>query len=684
MSPEQARGGEVDARTDLWSLGVVLYEMLAGQRPFRGEREVTVIYSILHDRPRPLRELRPDVPAELAPIVESLMAKEPGDRYPSIEEPLAGLRALSGKTGTIGVTIVKPSRRRTAIRAGSVLAAIVVLVAVTYRWARSSGTPPPAPLQPSFSPLTDPEGSDSFPSLSPDGSLFAFVRESSPGNPDIFLQRIGGSKPINLTADSPQNDTQPAFSPDGRQIAFRSERDGGGIFQMGATGESAHRLTDFGFEPAWSPDGKEIAVSTTAIQDPRSRAVVGQIWLVDTVSGEKRLLPTGMDAVQPSWSPDGSRIAYWGVSKDGSQRMIWTIPVRGGQALPVTHDSFINWSPTWSPDGRYLFFTSDRSGSMNLWRVAVAEATGEVLGEPEPITTPDPWSSGIRFSRDGTKALYATRYVRASLERAGLDSTVSAVTGPLKPITQGSREIYFGRVSPDGQRIAFFSKSPQEDLFIVGTDGSGLRQLTNDVFKDRNPGWSADGSRILFYSDRSGRYEAWSIRPDGSELQQVTRTRGEPIFYPLESPNSRRLVCALGFTGLALIDLARPIGERAPERLPPAPTKTPLFASSWSPDGTWLAGSAGNRLVLFSLSSRRYEWLDLPGLQPIWLHDGVRLLYLSGGQIYVVDTRTKQPRLLLSPPASSTFTSADLGLDDRTLYVIRSQEEGAIWMLTMK
>ncbi|HEY0558444.1 MAG TPA: hypothetical protein VGG20_29605, partial [Thermoanaerobaculia bacterium] len=608
----------------------------------------------------------------------------PGDRYPSIEEPLAGLRALSGKTGTIGVPIVRPSRRKTAIQAGSVLAAIVVLVAGTYRWARSSGSAPPAPLQPSFSRLTDEEGIDTFPSLSPDGGLFAFAHESSPGNQDIYLQRIGGSKPINLTADSPQNDTQPAFSPDGRQIAFHSDRDHGGLFLMGATGESAHRLTDFGFEPAWSPDGKEIAFATEGVRDPRNRSSQSKIWRVDLATEGRRPLPVEGDAVQPSWSPHGLRIAYWGVSAAGAQRVIWTVPVRGGKAVPVTHDAHVNWSPTWSPDGRYLYFSSNRSGSMNLWRVAVAEATGEVLGEPEPITTPDPWSSGIRFSRDGTKALYATRYVRASLERAGLDSTVSAVTGPLKPITQGSREIYFGRVSPDGQRVAFFSKSPQEDLFIVGTDGSGLRQLTNDVFKDRNPGWSADGSRILFYSDRSGRYEAWSIRPDGSELQQVTRTRGEPIFYPLESPDSRRLVCALGFTGLALIDLARPIGERAPERLPPVPTKTPLFASSWSPDGTWLAGSAGNRLVLFSLSSRRYEWLDLPGLQPIWLHDGVRLLYLSGGQIYVVDTRTKQPRLLLSPPASSTFTSADLGLGDRTLYVIRSQEEGAIWMLTMK
>jgi serine/threonine protein kinase/Tol biopolymer transport system component len=682
MSPEQARGDEVDARTDLWSLGVVLYEMLAGRRPFRGERAPAVTYAILNERPQPLREPRPEVPAELARIVERLMAKEPGERYPSIEEPLAGLRSLLGETGTTAVSGVRASRRRSGFRGVGVLAMVVALATGIYLLARPGK---PRPLDVSFTQLTDQEGSEKLPSLSPDGEFFVYVRESSSGNQDLYLQRVGGNNPIDLTADSPQDDTQPAFSPDGKQIAFRSERDGGGIFLMGATGESVHRLTDFGFEPAWSPDGREIAVSTDEVRDPRSRSTDGQIWRVDVATGQKRLLPVQGDAVQPAWSPHGTRIAYWGVPKVGSQRVIWTAPARGGKAVPVTHDTYINWSPTWSPDGRYLYFTSDRSGSMNLWRVAIAEATGEVQGDPEPITTPAPWSSGLRFSQDGRKALYATRYGRANLERAGLDPAGPTVAGPLQPITQGSREVSSCRVSPDGQRIVFASQSPQEDLFIVGTDGSGLRQLTNDIFKDRNPVWSSDGRRLLFYSDRSGRYEAWTIRPDGSDLRQVTRTQGEPVFSPLWSPDSRRLVCGIGFTGPALIDLTRPIDGRTPERLPPSPTRAPFFASSWSPDGKSLAGTVLEEgMFLYSLASRRYERINSLGIQPSWFHDGIRLLYLAAGQIHVLDTRTKQSRRLLAPPASSTFTGADLGPDDRTLYVIRNQEEGDVWTLTMK
>jgi serine/threonine protein kinase/Tol biopolymer transport system component len=689
MSPEQARGEEVDARTDLWSLGVVLYEMLAGRRPFRGEREQAVIYSILHEAPEPLSRLRPEVAPELGRIVERLMAKDPAARYASVDEPLAELRALQGDPGTTTLNAILPGRPRQTWIALAVLAvlAIAAVVGIAAYFLPPRGVAGPAPIRATFSRLTDQVGRERFPSLSPDGQLFVYAHPASPGNLDLYLQRVGGGNPIDLTADSPQDDTQPAFSPDGRQIAFRSEREGGGIFLMGATGESARRLTDFGYEPAWSPDGREVVVSTAGVSDPRVRTTDGELWRVEVATGNRRRVPVEGDAVQPAWSPHGARIAYWGVPKVGSQRVIWTVPAGGGRAVRVTGGAQLNWSPTWSPDGRFLYFSSDRGGSMNLWRVPIAEATGRVLGDPEPVTTPAQWSSQLRFSQDGRRALYETLDESANFERAALDPADPAgvaVTGPLKPVTQGSREIGYGRVSPDGRWIAFQTAFPQEDLFVVRTDGSGFRQLTNDVAKDRNPGWSPDGRQILFYSDRGGRYEAWTIRPDGSSLQPITATKGEPVFFPLWSPDPRWIVCGLGFTGPALIDLSRPIGQRLPERLPPAPTKGPFFGFSWSPDGRWLAGGAvGEGILRLSLETRRYERL-IRGNEPLWFHDSRRLLYLDGGQVRVFDTRTRQSRPLLAPPEGSSFLGADLAPDDRTLYLIRARSEGDVWMLTMR
>jgi WD40 repeat protein len=275
-------------------------------------------------------------------------------------------------------------------------------------------------------------------------------------------------------------------------------------------------------------------------------------------------------------------------------------------------------------------------------------------------------------------------YGRANIERAPLDPAIPSVTGPLAPVTQGSRQAGYFRVSPDGQRVVLYAASPQEDLFVAGTDGIGLRQLTDDVYKDRNPSWSPDGRQILFYSDRSGRYEAWTVRPDGGGLQPLTRTRGEPVLYPIWSPDSRWLVCGLGYSGPALIDLARPIDQRIPERLPAAPAKGPFFASSWSPDGKWLAGDVRDEGVfLFSFASGRYERIAPRGSQPVWWKDGQRLLYIDGG-IQIYDTRTKRSRLLLAPLASSSFLEADLSPDNRTLYAILRRDEGDIWMFATK
>src|SRR6185369_12270137 len=163
-----------------------------------------------------------------------------------------------------------------------------------YRLARSVASEPGAGggLRAAFAQLTLQSGIENFPSISPDGKTFVYVSSSS-GNDDIYLQRVDGRNAINLTRDCGQDDTQPTFSPDGSQIAFRSEREGGGIFLMGATGESVRRLTDFGFNPAWSPDGREIAVADESIGSPLTRNITSRLRAVNVATGAKRLITEG-------------------------------------------------------------------------------------------------------------------------------------------------------------------------------------------------------------------------------------------------------------------------------------------------------------------------------------------------------------------------------------------------------
>jgi serine/threonine protein kinase len=689
MAPEQTRGREVDARADVWSLGVVLYEMLTGKRPFVGGTGTAVVYAVLHEEPEPLASLRPETPRELVRIVSRMLTKDPRRRYADASEVLEDLRMALDLPATTsrmsaGSAGTGPLRRRLSpALLALVLAGLAAAIAAgALLWRRGEVAPPPQPS--SFSRLTDLQGSEIFPDLSPDGGFFVYAKSVS-GNFDIFLQRVEEGNPINLTAGSPADDTQPAFSPNGQQIAFRSERDGGGIFLMGATGESVRRLTDFGFNPAWSPDGKEIAVATEGAVDPMSRNSRSQIFRIDVATGARRSLAV-QDGVQPSWSPNGSRIAFWGLALPGARRAIWTVPAAGGPAVPVVDDAYYNWSPVWAPDGKSLTFASDRGGSMNLWKVAIDESSGEVLGSPQPITTPSEWSALPSYSRDGRLLLYATKDNRSFVEQVAFDPETGLAAGTPSPVFQGTRSIRSCDVSPDGKWLVLRSATPQEDLLLTRPDGSDLRQLTNDLARDRSPRWSPDGSRILFSSNRSGKYEAWTLRPDGSGLTQVTNLPDQPVVNPFWSPDGRHIGFTYGSRGTGILDLADP--QTAPRVLPPLAGGQVLAALSWSEDGRFLVGALLRRdespvpgLVLWSLADNTYRRLTATGDNPIFLRGGKKILFTDAGAVRVVDVASAEVRTVLSPPPHSFYINAGLPKGGRTLCTVRTTDEGDIWIL---
>lgn len=292
----------------------------------------------------------------------------------------------------------------------------------------------------------------------------------------IHFQRVGGTTALNLTRDSAADDTQPVFSPDGQRIAFRSERDGGGLFVMGTTGEDARRLSDRGFHPSWSPDAKEIAASTADFLDPESLTRLGDLLVVEVATGRTRVIAQAAGVHQPHWSPHGYRIAYWGRPGQSGQRDVWTMTPSGGAVVPVTIDVATAWNPVWSPDGRSLFFSSNRGGSMNLWRVRMDEASGTALGQPEPVTTPSPYSGYLSIARDGRRIAYTHVTSAENLFKIGFDPSREATTGQPTAITDGTRLTSFPDLSWNGEWVTAH--------MLGGPGGPGRRADGRDRFPE--------------------------------------------------------------------------------------------------------------------------------------------------------------------------------------------------------
>jgi Tol biopolymer transport system component len=685
MSPEQAEGRPIDHRSDLFSIGIILYQMATGRRPFTGETSMSTLAAIIRDTPPLATDIRPDLPRELARVVGRCLEKDPARRYPNADALLADLQSLQAAVVRDAPSLTRGSPRspralRRAAVATAVLAAAIAAIVAGWRVVR---TPAPSTgVDVTFSQLTSQSGAESWPSLSPDGKWFVYSSTAS-GNADIYLQSVGGTLAINLTKDA-ANDTQPTFSPDGDRVAFRSDRGGGGLFVMERTGERVRRLTDSGYNPDWSPTGDEVVYADEAVITPLDRWGFSALHAVNVASGARRLIVKG-DAVQPSWSPHGHRIAYWGL-RVGGQRDIWTVPAGGGTALAVTNDAAIDWNPIWSADGRYLYFLSNRGGSMNLWRVPIDEQSGTVQRAPEPVTIPSTNLQHVRMGKDGSHLVYATELGTSNLQRVSFDAVKGAVEGEPQWITRGSNYYNWPSASRDGQWLAFSTQRRQEDIYISRSDGSDVRQLTNDVARDRRPRWSPDGSRIVFFSDRNGVYSTWLINPDGANLVRVSD--GVPAIHPDWHPDGQHVVASDILSSVTrTFDVTKPMPQQG-ELLPAWHGPDPFESLGWSPDGEYLVGDlARDRggIVIYSARTRQYEQLSEFGFEAIWLNDSRRLIFVNQGKgtLFLLDIRTKAAREILSVGPDDIRTAA-LSPDGQHLYLARPVADGDVWMATLK
>ncbi len=413
--------------------------------------------------------------------------------------------------------------------------------------------------------------------------------------------------------------------------------------------------------------------------------MVSALWTVELATGQTKQLTATSDAVQPAWSPDGRLIAYW--ANTGGQRDIWIIAADGGDPVAVTQDRFTDWSPIWSPDGRWLYFSSDRGGGMNLWRLPV-DASGQPGKDIEPVTTGTQNVGWAAFSGDG-KRVAAMAYDRTNdVSLYEISSLLRGETAPLRRLNLQSGN--WCNSSPDATWLVCSTRGVQEDLVLLRTDGSETRRLTDDFHKDRHAWWTPDGQALAFYSTRSGSWNYWWIRTDGSELRQITAF--EQDAFGILSPDGKRLALKADERGIVIVDtdVREPVGWKTAKILP-MPEGYPGWkfdVLAWSPDGRWIAGAEGDgagrteRYAIYDLQQQSLRHLELdPGgtVQGIggWLPDSRSLVLHSGGAVVIYDTVSGTIRPILAGNPGEL----ELARHGEVLMVQHEVLDSDIWLL---
>lgn len=570
-SPEQVEGRALDARSDIFSFGVLLYELLSGVHPFGGSTPVQVAAAVLREQPRPLSKVCPEAGGQLEHIAEMCLKKAPAERFQHMGEVKAALERV--RDLLITQSTAAPRQRPRRAMAAAMAVAGVLAAAGAYLFL-NRGEPALVPL--TAAPLTSYVGVEQSPTFSPDGSHIAFSWTGEDrGNVDIYARPVKDGRYLRLTEHAYVDET-PAWSPDGQYIAFRRLEPGFGmrkdakaaVILVPPLGGAERVLVEGDIRyVGWTADSREVAVSVL-VSGEEMNTSRHAVELISVETGARRRLtnpPAGSRGdLGFSFSPDGKWVALmrWAASPATD---VLVMPFGGGPERPLFRENGVwtNWV-VWHPDSRQLILSSSPDGRRRLWRLDSRTAS-----KPEPLAGIEPDAAAPAVFHGSPQAAAALAFERHSddvniwrvdtrtgKEERVIDSTwresSPAISPDGKNLTfastrsgvgeiwasgaDGRNQIQLSRLtahagtprwSPDGGRIVFDAfVGDNKEMFVVDASGQNLKRLTNHPKEEARGSWTPDGKWIYFRSTRSGSAQIWRAPSAGGEPVQVTRNGG--------------------------------------------------------------------------------------------------------------------------------------------------------------
>jgi len=573
MSPEQAEGKVVDARTDIFSLGTILYEMATGERPFRGDTSMSTISSILRDEPAPVTKLKRSLPRDFGRIIRRCLAKDPDRRYQTALDLRNDLEELKSgiDSGELVAEPIVAARQRHSFRwlvAPVVVAIVIAAGVVSITWRRLG--PARAVLVPR--PITGSIGQEMDVNWSPESAFVAYGLTRA-GSVDVMVQPVAGGEP-QLRAGGPGTENCPRWSPDGKYLAYvSSSEQGTPVLIAPPHGGAPRRLVETGIrtldvdkissamgDHPWALDSGSLLVARA---DETGRYA---IYRVDRDTGDAQQLttpPLGSQDLGPSYSFDGEQIVFQ--RRSHAKGQLWLMAAAGGEPRVLLADEFDNVMPAWRPDNRHIVFLSDRRGGganvfemdaaggppvqltfetsrvysvsvsadnrlayIPFWHDTFLFSVDVASGERRQLNAHSQDNFGARFAPDGRSVVYhSTRTGNSEIWLYYLDGR------PETQITDNDSWDLYADWSPDGERMIFVSDRDESlfKLYVANADGGGARLLVDQpiimdsqyapVIGSLVSRWSPDGDRIAYLAEGEENLALWTVGPDGRDARQA-------------------------------------------------------------------------------------------------------------------------------------------------------------------